>query len=69
MKIFVQIVDTHTGIYQTGMIDEPVMEGMETLNALKHFGVSSVEFNYEGEFGKVGIIPDTSKVVTIIQIK
>ncbi len=39
MKVYIQIIDTITGIYQQGMIDEPVEKGLEIENALKHFGV------------------------------
>ena len=35
MKVFVQVVDTLTGISQNGMIEEPVEKG-----SLKHFGIS-----------------------------
>ena len=40
MKIFIQVIDTRTGIYQTGMIDEAALPGQEIGNALMHFGVS-----------------------------
>lgn len=85
MKIFVQIVDTHTGIYQAGMIEEPVMKGMEISNALKHFGVFENEIywyyesnrfgmddsseKYKNTTSKFGKIEGTTKVVSVIQIK
>ena len=40
MKIYIQVIDTRTGIYQTGMIDEHTVKGQEVVNALMHFGVS-----------------------------
>ena len=39
MKVFIQIVDTRTGIHQSGMIDEHVIADQEIPNALSHFGV------------------------------
>lgn len=51
MKLFVQVVDTLTGISQNGMIEEPVEKGFEIQNALKHFGISEqdVEWLYSEE--------------------
>lgn len=66
MKIYLQVVDARTGIYQTGMIDEPVIKGKEVDNALMHFGVRYGDVEWVNEnFGKV---VDTSKVVTIIKV-
>lgn len=66
MKVFVQIVDTRTAVYQTGMIDEPVAKGVEVDNALLHFGVRYNEVIWENDnFGKV---EGTSKVVSIIKL-
>ena len=39
MKVLVQVVDTKTGIYQGGLIDEPVIKNKEVANALVHFGI------------------------------
>lgn len=47
MKVYIQVIDTKTGVYQTGMIDEPVIEGSEIANTLKHFGVIYGEVNWE----------------------
>ena len=79
MKIYIQVIDTRTGIYQTGMIDEPAMKGQEVVNALAHFGVSygsvtwdikptvfypsEQEFNYTVMSGRVD---GTTKVVSVI---
>ena len=71
-KIFVQIVDTKTGGYQFEMIQEPVKNGMEVLNALKYFGIGDVNWTntnandlWEAKFG---IIEGTNKIITIIII-
>lgn len=75
-RVYIQIVDSKTGIYQAGMIDEPVKEGFEILNALKHFGVDSVDWEYSnitffdgiGTFSS-GTVSETTKVVSIICIE
>ena len=46
MKVFVQVVDTLTGISQNGMIEEPVEKGFEIQNALKHFGISEQDVKW-----------------------
>lgn len=68
MKIYIQIVDKRTGVYQTGMIDEPVIEGKEVENALSHFGVTygHIKWNHNSESFKYGEIEGTTKVVSII---
>ena len=50
MKIYVQVVDTKTGIYQTGMVDEPVIKGSEIDNALRHFGVLYGEVEWVSKY-------------------
>ena len=75
MKVFVQIVDTKTGIYQTGGIEEPVKEGFEIINALAHFGIRDVNWITKGtewiegnfQYG-IGTITDTTKIVSVITI-
>lgn len=63
MKVFVQIVDKDTGIWQAGAIDEPVMNKFEVKNALAHFvNVSDVDWKNEN----YGEIKGTSKVVSVI---
>ena len=72
MKVYVQIVDTSNGIFQSGMIEEPVKKGFEIQNALAHFGVLASEINwvelyngvnYTSKFGEVS---ETTKIVNII---
>lgn len=71
-KVFVQLVDTRTGGYQFEMIQEPVENGFEVLNALKHFGIDKIDWTIseakELWETKFGIIKDTSKVVSVIII-
>ena len=74
MKVFVQVINITNGIYQQGMIDEPIKKGLEVANALGHFGVdiNTIEWtstdateNYESKFG---VIKDTTKVVTVTSL-
>lgn len=66
MKVFLQVIDTKTGIYQVGMIEEPVIKGKEVDNALAHFGVTYGNVDWVNEnFGKV---EGTSKVVTVVKV-
>jgi hypothetical protein len=71
-RIFVQVVNTMTGGYQFEMIQEPVKNGIEVLNALKHLGVDDVNWTstnandlWEAKFGT---IEGTGKVITVIII-
>ena len=68
MKVFVQIVDTRTEIYQCGGIEEPVQKGQEVANALGHFGIriGDVEWQYRADDKMVGAVRDTTKVVSVI---
>ena len=76
MKVFVQVVDTNSGISQYGMIEELVKKGFEVANALGHFGVNinSVEWNSDFVHGDIkntprlmtGRVSGTSKVVSIV---
>lgn len=72
MKVYVQVIDTKTGVYQTGMIDEPVMKGLEIQNALKHFGVIYNEVSWKndsfntGSTLQYGHIDGTSKIIIAI---
>jgi len=73
MKVFVQVIDTRTGIYQTGMIDEPsIMEGKEIENALLHFGVSDIKWKpisqIENSNNYFGEAKGTTKIVSVITI-
>lgn len=74
MKIFVQVINVKDGIYQQGMIDEPIKKGLEVANALGHFGIdiNTVDWtstdateNYESKFGA---IKGTTKVVTVTSL-
>lgn len=71
MKIYIQIVDTNTGIYQTGMIDEPIQKGFEIANAIGHFGVNfnTVNWNKESDLYMFGKIINTSKIISVITLK
>lgn len=71
-KVFVQVVDIKTGSYQFEMIQEPVADGLEVLNALKHFGIYNIDWTsvdareiWESKFG---VVRDTTKVVSVIII-
>lgn len=66
MKVFVQIVDTSTGIYQCGGIEEPVQKGLEVVNALAHFGIRDIEWQYKADDRMIGIVNETTKVVSVI---
>ena len=74
MKIFVQVINVKNGIYQQGMIDEPIKKGLEVANALGHFGIdiNTVEWtstdateDYESKFGAV---KETTKIVTVTSL-
>ena len=74
MKIFVQVINVKDGIYQQGMIDEPIKKGLEVANALGHFGIdiNTVEWtstdateDYESKFGA---IIETTKIVTVTSL-
>ena len=71
-KVFVQLVNVKTGNHQFEMIQEPVSNGFEVLNALKHFGIDCVEWTtsdvQELWESKFGVVKDTTKVVSIIII-
>lgn len=69
MKVYVQIVDLHSGIYQCGMIDEPIQKGFEVANAIAHFGLNSNGVDWDVEkspLHKFGRVTGTSKVVSVI---
>ena len=74
MKVFVQVINVKDGVYQQGMIDEPIKKGLEVANALGHFGIdiNTVEWtstdateDYESKFGAV---KDTTKIVTVTSL-
>ena len=74
MKVYVQVINITNGIYQQGMIDEPVKKGLEVANALGHFGIdiNTIEWtstdateDYESKFGA---IKETTKIVTVTSL-
>ena len=74
MKVFVEVINITNGIYQQGMIDEPVKKGLEVANALEHFGIdiNTIEWtstdateDYESKFGT---IIETTKIVTVTSL-
>ena len=77
-KIYVQIVNTLTGISQNGMIEEPVKENLEVENALKHFGVIYGEIIWNSNFVNsdvvnnprllTGYIEGGNKVINVITL-
>ena len=73
MKVYIQVVDTLTGIHQSGLINEPVQAGKEVENALLHFTAAEVEWLTQGSNEnlsyKVGRVKNTSKYVQIICIE
>ena len=74
MKVYVQVIDIKTKIYQTGMIEEPVINGKEIENALLHFGVSYAHIRWyntvslENADNRFGVVEGTTKVVSIVTI-
>lgn len=73
MKVYIQVIDTRSGISQNGMIEEPVKSGFEIANALEHFGVNinTVEWLFEHSnsfIAKYGKIKETTKVVIVTAI-
>jgi hypothetical protein len=75
-NVYVQIVDTLTGISQTGMIEEPVKENHEIENAIKHFGVVYGEVTWNSDFINedvsnhprllTGCVDGTNKIINVI---
>ena len=71
MKVFVQIIDTKSGISQNGMIEESVQKGFEVANAIGHFGVNinNVDWLFQEDIStsktKVGNIIGTTKLINV----
>lgn len=72
MKVYVQVIDQRTSVYQTGMIEEPVINGKEVENALEHFGVTygTVKWHSristdDNSFALFGEVERTTKVVSV----
>lgn len=70
-KVAVMIVDTKTGVSQFGVIEEPIEDGYEVDNALRHFGVDRGHVIFESDkSGKVstGYVEETTKVVSVVVV-
>ena len=77
-RVYVQIVDTLTGISQTGMIEEPVKENHEIENAIKHFGVIYGEVKWNSNFINTdvannprlftGYVEGANKIINVITL-
>lgn len=70
-KVSVMIVDTKTGVSQFGVIEEPVKEGYEIDNALKHFGVERGHVIFEESLWEnilYGFVEGTTKYVNIVVV-
>lgn len=70
MRVYITVIDSKTGVYQCGMIDEPAIRGVEIKNALAHFGVQYelLEEKKESEFGFLAKVEGTSKLVSVITL-
>ena len=74
MKIFVQVINVKDGVYQQGMIDEPIKKGLEVANALGHFGIDVITVEWtstdatEDYESKFGAIIETTKIVTVTSL-
>ena len=69
MKIFVQVINVTNGIYQQGMIDEPVQKGFEVLNAINHFikaSESDIDWEYRSNTFCCGRLKDTTKLISVL---
>ena len=77
-KVYVQVVDSLTGISQNGTIEEPVKENHEIENALKHFGVIYGEVTWNINFTNVnivnsprlllGYVEGTGKIINVVEL-
>ena len=73
MKVYVQVIDTRSGISQNGMIEESVEKGFEIANALGHFGVDINTVNWlfkhsNAYIARYGEVNNTTKVVSVTAI-
>lgn len=66
-EVYLQVIDTVTGIYQTGKIEESVIEKFSVQNALEHFGVSYGSVNWISKVDNFmcGKVEGTTKVVLV----
>ena len=71
-KIYVQIIDYVNGASQYCKLEEPVSEEFIIDNALKRFGLIKSHVSWLKEYStdqydiKVGEVPGTSRVVTVL---
>ena len=71
MKIYVQIIDDKTNVYQQATIDEPVSNNFKVANALEHLGVKESWVNWDVNVNILnncfmcGRVKDTTKVVIV----
>ena len=72
MKVAVQVIDTFSGMYQHGVIDELAVPSQVLDNALSHFGILKGEYTLdkvsgEGEITRyTGTVDGTTKVFSAI---
>ena len=66
-EVYLQVIDTVTGIYQTGKIQESVLGEFSVQNALEHFGVSYGTVKWVSKVNNFmcGEIEGTTKVVLV----
>lgn len=75
MKVFVQVINVKDGVYQQGMIDEPVVKGHEVSNAISHL-IGKVLIEWNSDFIHedlvntprllTGTVCDTNKVLNVV---
>lgn len=70
MKVYIQVINKMTGIYQQGMIEEPVVKGKEVENALAHFGISypAVDWEYKSDIFYCGQVQNTQLFISVFII-
>lgn len=68
MKVYIQVIDRNTGIYQCGCFDEPYVGKHQLDNALAHFGVLYGNVKWGVSYDEnvyYGNVEGTSKTVLI----
>lgn len=73
MNIKIQVIDTHTGIYSYGSINEPnIKKGLEIDHALKTFGIDYGNVDWRDDIIllsstiMIGLVKETTKIAIII---